>query len=120
MAKDKEYNRMIHKNRWLRLRKAKLSKNPICERCKAAPATEVHHIKPVEDGMTLREKNNLMYNFSNLQSLCHDCHITTHTEMGRSGKAHAKRRAKEQLKAFAEKFLTLQIFTQMLNGAGIF
>ena len=120
MAKDKEYNKLIHKNRWLKLRKAKLTANPICERCKEKPAKEVHHIKPVEDGMTQREKHNLMYDFSNLQSLCHDCHVLTHTEMGRSGKAHAKRRAKDQLQGFCEKFIFLQIFAQMLNGAMIF
>ena len=90
MAKDKEYNKLIHKNKWLKLRKAKLSSNPICERCKE------------------------------MMALCHDCHILTHTEMGRSGKAHAKRKAKEQLKGFQEKFLLLQIFAQMLIGAGNF
>ena len=60
MAKDKEYNKLIHKNKWLKLRKAKLSSNPICERCKEKPATEVHHIKPVEDGIG-SERYRLMY-----------------------------------------------------------
>ena len=119
MAKDKEYNKLIHKNKWLKLRKAKLSSNPICERCKEKPATEVHHIKPVEDGIGA-ERYRLMYDPHNLMALCHDCHILTHTEMGRSGKAHAKRKAKEQLKDFREKFLLLQIFAQMLIGAGNF
>lgn len=100
MAKDKEYNKLIHKNKWLKLRKAKLSSNPICERCKEKPATEVHHIKPVEDGIGA-ERYRLMYDPHNLMALCHDCHILTHTEMGRSGKAHAKRKAKEQLKGLS-------------------
>ena len=69
MAKDKEYNKLIHKNKWLKLRKAKLSSNPICERCKEKPATEVHHIKPVEDGIGA-ERYRLMYDPHNLMALC--------------------------------------------------
>lgn len=109
MAKDKDYIRMIHTDKWLRLRRSKLTANPICERCQAegriTPAEEVHHIVPVEDGLTVREKESLMFDAHNLQSLCHECHVKIHTEMGRSGKAHARRRAAEQLERFAKKFL---------------
>ncbi len=109
MAKDKDYKRLIARNRWLRLRKAKLTAQPLCERCKeegrVTPASEVHHIVPVEDGLTLTEKEALMYDHRNLRSLCHDCHVKTHTEMGRSGKAQAKRRAESQLERFADKFM---------------
>ncbi len=111
MAKDKQYNRMIHNSRWLKLKRAKITANPECERCAeegrpAVPATEIHHIKPVEDGLTPSERERLMYDFHNLRSLCHDCHIKTHVELGRSGKAHAKRKTKEQLESFRKKFLT--------------
>ena len=109
MAKDKEYNRMIHTDKWLRLRRAKLTANPICERCKVegriTPAEEVHHVTPVEDGLTQREKETLMYDPHNSRALCHNCHVKTHTELGRSGKAHARRRAEEQRKQFVKKFL---------------
>lgn len=51
MAKDKDYIRMIHTARWLRLRRDKLTVQPLCERCeeegRLAPATEVHHVLPV-------------------------------------------------------------------------
>lgn len=110
MAKDKAYIRMIHTDKWLRLRRAKLTSNPICERCQAegriTPSREVHHVTPVEDGLTSREKETLMYDPHNLQALCHDCHVKTHTELGRSGKAHAKRRAAEHRKEFIKKFLS--------------
>jgi len=119
MAKDKEYNKLIHKTKWLKLRKAKLSSNPICERCKEKPATEVHHIKPVEDGFGT-ERYTLMYDPHNLMALCHDCHILTHTEMGRSGKKHAKRKAATQLKDFCKKFLICEILFKMLTGAVVF
>lgn len=109
MAKDKDYKRLIHTERWLLLRRDKLTAYPLCERCRAqgviSAATEVHHVKPVEDGLTYREKAALMFDRHNLQALCHDCHVKTHTEMGRSGKEQAKRRAKEHLQRFKEKFL---------------
>lgn len=110
MAKDKDYIQLIHTNRWLRLRRDKLSSQPLCERCREdgriTAATEVHHVIPVEDGLSRAEKERLMYDYSNLRALCHDCHVKTHTEMGRCGKEQAKKRAREHLKRFKERFLT--------------
>ena len=98
MAKDKDYRKLIHTTRWLRLRRDKLSDFPLCERCeqegRVTAATEVHHIIPVENGLTRQEKERLMYDYTNLKALCHDCHVKTHTEMGRCGKEQAKSRAK--------------------------
>lgn len=100
---------MIHTAHWLRLRKAKLSACPLCERCAeeglTRAATEVHHVTPVEDGLTLREKERLMFDYHNLRALCHECHVRTHVEMGRSGKRQARKRAEEHLKRFADKFV---------------
>lgn len=97
MAKDENYIKMIHTSRWLKLRRDKLSSNPICERCWdegeiITPATEVHHIIPVESAITRSEKERLMFNPSNLKALCHDCHVRTHTELGRSGKEATRKR----------------------------
>lgn len=109
MAKDKDYNRLIHTTKWLRLRRDKLSGQPLCERCdelgRLTAATEVHHIIPVENGLTKSEKERLMFDSTNLKALCHDCHVRVHTEMGRCGKAQARNRAKEHLKRFVNKFL---------------
>ena len=108
MAKDKEYIKLIHTAKWLRLRKAKLTACPLCERCEQngiiRSATEVHHVKPVEDALSEAEKGRLMYDPHNLMALCHDCHVEVHRQMGRSGKAHAKRRAAEQLERFRKKY----------------
>lgn len=75
---------MIHTERWLRLRRAKLTRAPLCERCseegRTSAATEVHHVKPVEDGLTCREKERLMFDYHNLRALCHDCHVRTHSK----------------------------------------
>ncbi len=109
MAKDKDYKRMIGTMRWVRTRRDKLTDYPLCERCeeegRVTAATEVHHVIPVENGLTKAEKERLMFDYSNLKALCHDCHVKTHTEMGRCGKAQARNRAKEHLKRFARRFL---------------
>lgn len=109
MAKDKDYRRLIHTAQWVRLRRAKLTAFPLCERCREegrlAPATEVHHIRPVEEGLTLREKEQLMFDPHNLRALCHECHVKTHTEMGRYGKKQAKERAEAHLLRFKNRFM---------------
>ena len=46
--------------------------------------------RQVEDAMTQTEMRRLMFDVHNLRSMCHDCHVKTHTEMGRSGVKHNK------------------------------
>lgn len=108
MAKDKDYIKLIHTHRWLRLRRAVLTAHPLCERCEAAgiisPATEVHHRRPVEYGVNYNEKYRLMYDPHNLCALCHDCHVKEHTEMGRSGKEATRRRNAQQVGQVIAKF----------------
>lgn len=108
MAKDKDYQRLIHTDRWLKLRRDKLTTTPLCERCQqqgiVTPATEVHHVTPVEDGLSLAEKRRLMYDPHNLRALCHDCHVQTHVELGRCGRVATKRRNEAQVAAVVEKF----------------
>lgn len=103
MAKDKDYRKLIHAPRWLRLRRDYLSEHPLCEQCQAegyvTPATEVHHRKPVEYGINYNEKYRLMYNPDNLCALCHGCHVKIHTEMGRSGKEATRRKNSELVRA---------------------
>lgn len=108
MAKDKEYNKLIHTNKWLRLRRDVLTKHPICQRCEAegrlTPATEVHHIRPVEEAFTKAGKLQRMYDPANLRALCHDCHVKTHTEAGRSGREATKKRNGEHVREVIDKF----------------
>lgn len=96
MAKDADYRRLINTARWQRLRRDKLTAHPLCERCAAdgrvAAATEVHHVVPVETALTAREKARLMYDAANLRALCHECHVLTHKEMGRSGRDATRQR----------------------------
>ncbi len=109
MAKDKDYIRLIHTARWVHLRRDKLTAHPLCERCeelgKVTASAEVHHVIPVENGLSKQEKERLMFDSTNLMALCHECHVKIHTEMGRCGKTQAKNRAKEHLKRFVDRFM---------------
>ena len=107
MRKGATYRRLIHTERWLRLRRDKLTADPMCERCRAegriAAATEVHHIVPVEDAVNEAEKERLMFDPTNLRSLCHACHLQEHVELGRSGVKLARRRAENQVRQAIDK-----------------
>ena len=108
MAKDRQYKQLIHTSRWLKLRRDILTAHPLCLRCekegRVTAACEVHHIRPVEEAITYAEKKQRMYDPSNLMALCHDCHVRTHTEMGRSGKAATKKRNEAQVNEVLKKF----------------
>lgn len=108
MAKDKDYNKLIHTVKWLRLRRDTLTAHPLCQRCEAegriTPATEVHHIRPVEEAITMADKMQRMYDVHNLQALCHDCHVKTHTELGRCGREATRKRNTEQVQQVIKNF----------------
>ncbi len=108
MAKDKEYNKLIHTTRWLRLRRDILTMHPLCQRCEAeglvTPATEVHHIRPVEEAVTRADRVQRMYDPHNLQALCHDCHVKVHTELGRCGREATRKRNEKQVQDICKKF----------------
>lgn len=110
MAKDKDYIRMIHTTRWLYLRRDILTKHPLCQQCedegRITPAIEVHHIRPVEYGVSRADKQRLMFNPTNLRALCHDCHVKVHTDMGRSGKQATMRRNEQQVAGVIKKFFS--------------
>jgi 5-methylcytosine-specific restriction enzyme A len=55
-------------SRWRKLRIVYLRQHPICNRCKEALATTVHHKK---DRKTNPE---LSYEWGNLEALCKQCH----------------------------------------------
>jgi 5-methylcytosine-specific restriction enzyme A len=70
-------------SRWIKLRTAKLMNNPLCEECKKndkiEPAIEIHHIKPFMEGTDINQIIWLGFDYTNLQSLCKDCHKNKHT-----------------------------------------
>lgn len=48
----------------------------ICERCKARPATQRHHV--------MRRSNRVDHSEANLRVLCDDCHAHVHAEVAES------------------------------------
>ena len=65
------YNKM----RWQRRRNAKRTRDPLCERClrygRTRVADMVHHIKPISEGGSKLDWNNLM-------CICFGCHVEVH------------------------------------------
>lgn len=109
MDNDKTYRRLIHTRQWLMLRRRKLTEQPMCERClkegRYTQATEVHHVVPVDDALGNDGKRALMFDYHNLQALCHRCHVEVHTEMGRSGKQQNRRKTERQKDDFRKRFM---------------
>jgi 5-methylcytosine-specific restriction protein A len=68
------------------------------------PATEVHHIVPVETQHSVPDMERMMYNVSNLEPLCHDCHVRRHKELRSKSKDVIKERERVKLERFREKF----------------
>lgn len=71
--------------RWNRLRRVKLNMHPLCQHPDCSPrqpATQVHHIQPVES------YPQLAYNLDNLASICVACHGKV-SQLEKSGKAVA-------------------------------
>ena len=106
MSKDANYIRMINSKRWLQLRKKKLSAQPLCEDCKRSgiiePATEVHHVVPCETARSVKDMEGLMFDYNNLRSLCHDCHVITHKAM----KSHSREAMQANVKATNDRFIS--------------
>lgn len=108
MAKNEIYNKLIHTNRWLKLRREVLNAHPICQMCEAerrmSAATEVHHIVPCETALSEREMATLMFDPHNVMALCHQHHLQVHEALGKGGKQGSKKRAAERLSNFVKKF----------------
>lgn len=109
MSKDANYIRMINSVRWLKLRKQKLSNNPLCQECQEEgrfiAATEVHHVRPCETAKSVREMEGLMFDYNNLRSLCHDCHVITHKRLASHSKKNMIENVQRSVERFKERFL---------------
>ena len=100
------YNRLINSTRWRAIRAQQLAEHPFCELCRKKgvyyPATEVHHILPVDSARTEEEAERLAYGTSNLMSLCRKCHNDLHKAERSHSKESHQRRAKEELARWIE------------------
>lgn len=62
--------------RWKRIRKLKLTTDPVCETCARRPANQVDHITAIRAGGD-------PWDWDNLRSMCQSCHSakTRHVDM---------------------------------------
>jgi 5-methylcytosine-specific restriction protein A len=67
---------------WKKLRNAKYIENPLCEICMSKgivkPAEHIHHIISFMTTDNMLRRMELAFDYSNLQSLCTDCHTEIH------------------------------------------
>lgn len=111
MAKDANYIKLINTTRWRTLRLKKLQSQPLCEcdECKKhgkiTPATEVHHIVPVESVTTIEQMTLLMFDWHNLMSISHECHQRIHREMFSHSKANVQKANERRTQRFIDKYL---------------
>ena len=110
VTKSDQYKRLINSYRWQLLRRKQIIKQPLCEDClkkgRVTVAEEVHHAIPVESGKDFAEMQRLAYDFSNLVSLCRECHYFRHHPQS----------AKEQ----ADTSFTARFFGATNKGGGHF
>ncbi len=112
MGRNKEYRKLINSRKWQRLRLNALSKtNYLCAVCLkndiTTPATEVHHITPVETGTNLLHMKQLCYDHNNLLAVCKECHKKEHIKLQSYTKNEVQKRNKKRTGDFASRFLNV-------------
>lgn len=109
MSRNPIYIKLINSKKWKELRNRKLQEHPICEVCenqgKSTLAIEVHHRIPVESGASKSRMEALMFNYSNLMSICHACHVEIHRRMFSHSKEAVKANNQRSTQRFINKFL---------------
>lgn len=109
MSRNPIYIKLINSARWKKLRIEKLKSNPVCEECAvhgiSTLATEVHHVRPVESVAGVAAMERLMFDWMNLQSLCHACHSEIHQRVFSHSKQAIQANNKRDTERFFDKFL---------------
>lgn len=109
MSRNPIYIKLINTTKWRNLRAKKLSAQPLCSICDdkgiATPATEVHHITPVESVHSPKAMETLMYDYDNLLSVCRQCHREIHKSMLSNSKENIIENKKRQTNRFIDKYL---------------
>lgn len=78
--RDRDAKRFYDSAPWLKLRRLKLTADPLCERCRSqgrtVVASQVHHRHE------LRARPDLALDLDNLESLCLPCHNAARSDDG--------------------------------------
>lgn len=102
------YHRLLNTTAWRSTRSAALESQPFCVDCAKrgilTPATDVHHIKPVESIKDPETMVRMTYDQRNLACLCHHCHVERHKLMRSHSKEESRKRAKEEAAEFMRRF----------------
>lgn len=110
MAHSKYYVQLMNSKEWRQLRVQKLRADPLCERCHEqgyiTAARCVHHIVPVESGRTDDDCRRLAFLWTNLQSLCFQCHAEIHKAERSHSKVAHQQRSKDRLAQWIAKHQT--------------
>ncbi len=80
---DHDEKRFYNSIAWKRLRKAKLSQDPLCERC--AKEGIVRQAEVVHHKEEIREGGDRLPTLDELESLCKRCHSREHGGWGQGG-----------------------------------
>jgi len=107
MAHSRLYIKLMNSREWRLLRAQKLTDQPLCEMCWAKgyvrAAQCVHHIIEVESGRNEQECRDICYRYSNLQSLCYECHQEVHKARGSYKRDGHQQRENERLQRWIAK-----------------
>ena len=109
ITRSDNYKKLINCQKWVNLRAEKLRNNPLCEHCFAKnivnPGTEIHHLQPIDTGANFETMKQLAYNYTNIVTLCHKCHIQAHIDLKSKTKETTKNRNDIKTSGFVEQFL---------------
>lgn len=107
MSRSKEYQRLLNDRRWKQLRTEYIQTHPLCEKCKEQgiirSSVDVHHRRPVESVHTVREMENLCYDWRNLQALCIPCHIELHRQAQSHTRDGHQQREQDRLRQWLDR-----------------
>ena len=106
MSQKQDKQRIYNSKEWKLVRNAKLNKDPLCEECKRrdkwVSATCVHHIRPIETATDYRQMQELAFRFTNLMSLCYQCHSDIHRDLASRTREGHQKAAQSALERWAE------------------
>ncbi|MEE3476859.1 MAG: HNH endonuclease signature motif containing protein [Candidatus Cryptobacteroides sp.] len=119
-AQHDYYHSIIGSRKWKNFRRWYLSTHPLCEMCEAEGITRaaqvVHHVIPIQSSKTQEGMRRLAFDYSNLQSLCVECHRKVHEGSGKYGNRKTNQANKER----AAKLFMLRWTGQGGDPGGIF
>ena len=99
----------MNSREWRELRNRKVAANPLCERCLQqgvrTSTRVVHHIIPIESGKTEQQCRELAFRWSNLQSLCFQCHADVHGELRSFSTEKIKERQSQRLATWKDSLI---------------